>query len=80
MIRVAFRTGCGAVGRGRRRFGAMQKVTRTVTMALVSLAAVALASPAMADDRFPWLTDFDEARALAASERKPMLVVFRCEP
>jgi hypothetical protein len=31
-------------------------------------------------ERFPWLTDLDEARQLAAAERKPMLIVFRCEP
>lgn len=47
-------------------------------LALVFLfVAIATASAA---ERFPWLTDLDEARQLAAAERKPMLIVFRCEP
>ncbi len=30
--------------------------------------------------RFPWLTDLDEARELAATKDMPLLIVFRCEP
>jgi len=42
--------------------------------ALVALAAAAWPG---ARDEFPWLTDLDAARALAAEEGKPLLVVFR---
>ena len=29
---------------------------------------------------YPWLTDLDEAREVAASQNKPLLLVFRCVP
>ena len=29
---------------------------------------------------FRWLTDLDEARALAKIQQQPLLIVFRCEP
>ena len=49
-----------------------------------TLLALLLAMPvlvsAQSADRYPWLTDLDEARELAAAERKPMLIVLRCEP
>ena len=52
--------------------------TNRVFIALVLLLASLATSRAA--ERFPWLTDLDEARELAAAERKPMLIVFRCEP
>jgi hypothetical protein len=33
-----------------------------------------------ADEAFSWMSDLDEAKALAAETDKPLLVVFRCEP
>ena len=53
--------------------------TKRPLLALVLL-FTAMATAAGAAERFPWLTDLDEARELAAAERKPMLIVFRCEP
>lgn len=44
------------------------------------LAAIGSANADDGADRYPWLTDLDAARALAAAEGKPLLVVFRCEP
>ena len=37
-------------------------------------------SAASGEERFPWLTDLDQARELAAATDKPLLIVFRCEP
>ncbi len=31
-------------------------------------------------ERFPWLSDLDQAREVAAQDNKPLLIVFRCEP
>ncbi len=51
------------------------------TLAIVlSTILSTLGTTAATNDRFPWLTDLDEARELAASKDMPMLVVFRCEP
>lgn len=44
------------------------------------LTAIGFANADDGADRYPWLTDLDAARALAAAEGKPLLVVFRCEP
>ena len=37
-----------------------------------------------ADERartaYPWLENLDRAREIAAEQRKPMLIVFRCVP
>lgn len=37
-------------------------------------------SIATAADRYPWMSDLDEAREKAAREQKPLLIAFRCEP
>ena len=47
-------------------------------LVLILLFATHLTSHAA--ERFPWLQDLDEARELAAAEKKPLLIVFRCEP
>ncbi len=47
-----------------------------LTIAFVSTLGTATGT----NERFPWLTDLDEARKLAASKDMPMLIVFRCEP
>ena len=41
--------------------------------------ALALALPAAAQD-FPWHDNLEAARAQAARESKPLLLLFRCEP
>ncbi|MGI9245006.1 MAG: hypothetical protein ACR2RV_29655 [Verrucomicrobiales bacterium] len=46
---------------------------------VLTLMCVAITTAAGAG-RYPWLTDLDEAREIAAGEGKPLLVVFRCEP
>ncbi len=43
---------------------------------LASLLAVSWTAPAMAGTA-PWLTSYDEARAVARQTGKPLLVVFR---
>ncbi len=30
--------------------------------------------------RYPWLENLEEARAIASAQKKPLLIVFRCEP
>ncbi len=47
---------------------------------LVFACVLTLGVKAFAAERFPWLTDLDEARGLASAEDKPLLIVFRCEP
>jgi hypothetical protein len=32
------------------------------------------------ESKFVWMTDLAEARTLASSLNKPLLIVFRCEP
>jgi len=47
---------------------------------VVSLAALAPAAALPGQDApFTWLSDFGAARARAAQEHKPLLVLFRCE-
>jgi hypothetical protein len=58
----------------------MQNVTHIVLAALLCMAGCALAAPAADDGRFPWIDDLEQARATAAEQSRPMLVVFRCEP
>ena len=58
-------------------------MTISFNKTIVSLAfalAFTLSANAEATERFPWLTNLDEARALAASKELPLLIVFRCEP
>jgi len=44
------------------------------------LLALGLGASGADTGRFPWLTDLDEARELAAAKDMPLLIVFRCEP
>jgi len=53
------------------------KATQAILYSALTLAALTTAA---ASDRYPWLDNLDEARALAAAENKPLLIVFRCEP
>lgn len=53
---------------------------KTVSIIFAMLLVFVAVTGADGGERFPWLTDLDEARALAAAEDKPLLVVFRCEP
>ena len=48
---------------------------RPILLLTLMLVAVSTVSGA---GRFPWLTDLDEAREIAAGQGKPLLVVFRC--
>lgn len=60
-----------------------QSVHHKMTSALLTillLAATALCANAADSARFPWLTDLAAARELAATQSKPLLIVFRCEP
>ena len=44
------------------------------------LLAISLGASGAGTERYPWLTDLDQARELAASKEMPLLIVFRCEP
>jgi len=80
---------CGAKGRwglpryaefwvgGSRFIEWLMRIKRSVFTVLFTFIAVAAAGAA---ERFPWLSDLGEARALAAAEGKPLLIVYRCEP
>ena len=48
-------------------------------MRLALLFVIALGLPSLADD-FAWETDLAKAEVRARSERKPLLIVFRCLP
>ncbi|MBL4848929.1 MAG: hypothetical protein JKY65_25685 [Planctomycetes bacterium] len=48
-------------------------------MRLALLLVLALGLPCVADD-FVWETDLRKAEQQARSERKPLLIVFRCLP
>ena len=50
---------------------------RPILLLTLMFGAMATANGA---GRYPWLTDLDEAREIAAGQNKPLLVVFRCEP
>ena len=51
------------------------------SLVILTIALVAtLGTAGAATERFPWLTDLNEARELATSKELPMLIVFRCEP
>lgn len=52
----------------------------TYALLLFSILAFVAAARSHGAERFPWLTDLDEARTLAAAQDKPLLIVFRCEP
>jgi hypothetical protein len=45
----------------------------------LALAFVALSAAAPAQDDAFWRTDFAAARATAAAQGKPLLLLFRCE-
>jgi hypothetical protein len=47
--------------------------------ALVLALSLAFVPSAAEEPEFPWLTDLPTARAKAATEGLPLLVVFRCE-
>ncbi|MGK0185875.1 MAG: hypothetical protein ACI9R3_001658 [Verrucomicrobiales bacterium] len=47
---------------------------------LIAIATTVSRADAGADDRYPWLDNLEQARAIAAASHKPLLVVFRCEP
>jgi len=51
-----------------------------VALLCLLLMSASQALGAMVAERFPWISDLDQARALAAADNKPMLIVFRCEP
>jgi hypothetical protein len=46
---------------------------------LAGLALLAGTGPVSAVEAPRWLTDYDQARAIARREKKPLFVVFRCE-
>ncbi len=52
----------------------------TTLVILFSALLPTLGTATATTERFPWLTNLDEARELAASKELPMLIVFRCEP
>lgn len=43
------------------------------------LATLLAGAPCPAQDAFVWQTDLAAARQLAAEQRKPLLLLFRCE-
>lgn len=51
---------------------------------VLSFLALAVQCAIGADERartsYPWLENLDQAREIAAEQRKPMLIVFRCVP
>lgn len=44
-----------------------------------ALSAMPILATASAQEGIAWHTDLDAARALAAEQHKPMLLLFRCE-
>lgn len=56
----------------------MRKIPALLLMALCCHRVIG------ADERarttYPWLENLDRAREVAAEQRKPMLIVFRCVP
>lgn len=54
---------------------------KTLIFVLLALAAhAALGADERARTTYPWLDNLDGAREIAAEQRKPMLIVFRCVP
>jgi hypothetical protein len=49
---------------------------RPLSLAVLSVLA---AGPVGAAEAPRWLTDYEQARAIARREKKPLFVVFRCE-
>jgi hypothetical protein len=47
---------------------------------LGSTFALALATPAFAEEEFQWESSLKKARARSIKEQKPLLAVFRCLP
>jgi len=60
----------------------MKTFLKNVVMGVVLLAfgGGVWAADSPVSEVYPWLTDLDEARAIAAEQRRPMLIVFRCVP
>lgn len=54
--------------------------TNRILIRMLLTMALAIGASHAGPERFPWLTDLDEARALASEKNMPMLIVFRCEP
>lgn len=53
---------------------------RIVIGLTLAMGASAWAADEPAHEVYPWLGDLDQARAIAAEQRKPMLIAFRCVP
>ncbi len=53
---------------------------KSALLSILLLTATAFCATAADSERFPWLTDLTAAREQAATQGKPLLIVFRCEP
>lgn len=42
--------------------------------------AITLSTSFASNERYPWLYDLDKAREIAKIQKKPLFIVFRCEP